>query len=57
MHSVITEDDTGHTDMKETNKRREKTILCKQGHTIDKQVKQLHILSFSRILYKIFIEQ
>ena len=39
MHSVITEDDTGHTDMKETNKRREKTILCKQGYTIEKQVK------------------
>ena len=45
MHSVITEDDTGHMDMKETNKRREKTILCKQGHTIENQVKQLHILS------------
>ena len=56
MHSVITEDDTGHIrDTKETNKRREKTILCKQGHTIEKQVKRLHILSFSRILYKILL--
>ena len=42
---------------KGTNKRREKTILYKQFNAEENQVKQLNILSFSRILYKIFIEQ
>ena len=38
MHSVITEDDTGHTDNKGTNKRRGK-ILYKQCTTEENQVK------------------
>ena len=51
MHSVITEDDTGHMDSKRTHKRRGK-ILYKQHTTGENQVNGLHILSFSRILYK-----
>ena len=39
MHSVITEDDTGHTDMQGTNKRRGRTIQCKQCNTKENQVK------------------
>ena len=59
MHSVITEDDTGHMDMqKETNKRRGTDNTCANNVTQQiNQVKQLHILRFSRILYKIFINQ
>ena len=46
MHSVITEDDTGHTDMKETNKRREKTILCKPRPYNRKSSKMIAYLKF-----------
>ena len=39
MHSVITEDDTGHTDMQRNNTRRGRTRLCKQCNTKENQVK------------------
>ena len=57
MHSVITEYDTGHMDTKKGTNKWIGKILYKQCNTEENQVKWLHILSFSRILYKIFIEQ
>lgn len=55
MHSVIIEEDTGHMDT-QRNKSEKRKILYKQHSTEENQVKWLHNLSFSRILYKIFIE-
>ena len=55
MHSVITEDDTGHMDMQRNKEeKRKKMILNKQCNTEENQVKWLHILRFSRILYNFY---
>ena len=57
MHSVITEEDRSQTDTQQNKyKEEEDTMQTTQKSTEENQVKWLHILSLSRILYKIFIE-
>ena len=57
MHSVITEDRSQTDTQWNKYKEEEDAIQTTQQSTEESQVKWLHILSFSRILYKILLKQ